>query len=194
MTVYADPFDQFRDWFAAAGKTEPSDANAMALATVGADGRPSVRMVLLKGFDAAGFVFYTNLGSRKADQVRACPHAALCLHWKSQKRQVRIEGAVEPVSATEADAYFATRPRISQIGAWASKQSQPLTGRFELEARVARFTARFALGAVPRPPFWSGFRVVPARIEFWQEEMFRLHMRFQYRREPEGWRREELYP
>ncbi|HOT83874.1 MAG TPA: pyridoxamine 5'-phosphate oxidase [Candidatus Defluviicoccus seviourii] len=194
MTACADPLDQFRDWYAAAEKTEPSDANAMALATVGADGRPSVRMVLLKGFDAAGFVFYTNLGSRKADQLRACPHAALCLHWKSKKRQVRIEGAVEPVSAAEADAYFASRPRISQIGAWASKQSQPLIGRFELEARVARYTAKFALGAVPRPPFWSGFRVVPERIEFWQEEMFRLHMRFQYRREQGAWQREELYP
>lgn len=194
MTAFADPLDQFRDWFAAAEKTEPSDANAMALATVGASGRPAVRMVLLKGFDAEGFVFYTNLGSRKAEELRACPHAALCLHWKSQKRQVRIEGAVDPVSEAEADAYFAQRPRISQIGAWASKQSQPLIGRFELEKRVARFTAKFGLSAVPRPPFWSGFRVVPERIEFWQEEKFRLHMRFCYRREQGAWSREELYP
>ncbi len=164
------------------------------LATVGADGMPSLRMVLLKGVDSEGFVFYTNLASQKGRELAAHPKAALCFHWKTLKRQVRVEGLVTPVSEAEADAYFASRPRISQIGAWASKQSQPLIGRFELEKRVARFTAKFGLGAVPRPSFWSGFRVIPERIEFWQEERFRLHMRFCYRREQGAWIRGELYP
>lgn len=177
-----------------AESSEPADANAMALATATADGVPSVRMVLLKGVDASGFTFYTNLGSRKAAELVANPRAALCIHWKSLKRQIRIEGTVEPVDAAEADAYFATRARLSQIGAWASKQSQPMKGRFELEARVARFTARFHVGTVPRPEFWSGFRLVPQHIEFWEEQPFRLHDRVVYHRDGDGWTTERLYP
>lgn len=194
MTTVTDPLQLFAEWFAAAKATEINDPEAMTLATASADGRPSARMVLLKGVDAGGFVFYTNTGSRKAHELAANPYAALCFHWKSQRRQVRVEGRVESVTDAEADAYFATRPRLSQLGAWASKQSQPLKGRFELEARVARFTARFAVSAVPRPPFWSGYRVVPEAIEFWEDRPFRLHMRFLYRREGDRWQRQELYP
>ena len=193
-TPAEEPFEQFRRWFAEAEVSEPNDPNAMALATATADGLPSVRMVLLKGWDADGFVFYTNLGSRKAADLKDNPRAALCLHWKSRRRQVRIEGRVTPVADTEADAYFASRPRISQIGAWASKQSQPLEGRFELEARVATMTARYGIGNVPRPPFWSGFRVVPEAMEFWEDRPFRLHMRWRYERDGEGWRKQELFP
>lgn len=189
-----DPFARFAVWLADAEKTEPNDPNAMTLATVGEDGQPSARMVLLKGFDERGFAFFTNLESRKADELRGNPRAALCFHWKSRARSVRIEGPVEAVSDAEADAYFATRPRISQIGAWASRQSRPLLGRFELEARVAKFTAKYALGAVPRPPFWSGFRVAPRRIEFWEDRPFRLHMRCVFHRSGDDWRIEELYP
>jgi pyridoxamine 5'-phosphate oxidase len=166
----------------------------MTLATVGSDGRPAARMLLLKGVDDRGFVFYTNLGSRKAAELAVNPVAALCFHWKTRRRQVRVEGGVETVSDDDADAYFATRPRISQLGAWASKQSQSLRGRFELEARVAKYTARFAFGDVPRPPFWSGFRLVPDLVEFWEERPFRLHMRFVYRRRDGDWTVEELYP
>ena len=190
----ADPLDKFWEWFAEAEEREPGDANAMTVATAGPDGRPSARMVLLKGFDARGFVFYTNLGSRKGDELAANPYASLLFHWKSLERQVRIEGPAEAVTDTEADEYFATRNRLSQIGAWASKQSQPLQGRFALERRVARFAAKFHVGQIPRPDFWSGFRVIPERIEFWQAEEYRLHNRLVYYRSGDGWRTETLYP
>jgi len=189
-----DPFDLFDEWFKAAADKEPNDPNATALATVDAAGMPSVRMVLLKGVDGRGFVFYTNCESRKGRQLLAHPKAALCFHWKSQKRQVRIEGKVEQVAPEDADAYFATRARTSQIGAWASQQSRALAGRFELEKRVAQFTAKFGIGAVPRPPHWSGFRVVPELIEFWEDRPFRLHDRLVYHRDGDGWRTERLYP
>lgn len=189
-----DPIALFSDWLAQAEKTEPADANAMSLATVDADGQPSVRMVLLKGHDQRGFVFYTNLESRKAQALAATPKAALLFHWKSAKRQIRIEGPVSPVSEAEADAYFASRPRASQIGAWASDQSRPMTGRFDLEKRIAEMTARFGLGSVPRPPHWSGFRVVPARMEFWEDRAFRLHDRFHFIATADGWHQEHLFP
>ncbi len=190
----ADPLVLFHKWMAEAEAHEPNDPNAMALATADAEGRPSVRMVLLKGVDEAGFVFFTNLESRKGRELAANPHAALCLHWKSLKRQIRAEGDITPVSDEEADAYFATRARASQIGAWASVQSRPLTGRFELEKRVGEFAARFGLGKVPRPPHWSGFRLAPRRIEFWHDRPFRLHDRFAYVCEEGAWRLEHLYP
>ena len=190
----ADPFRQFALWFAEAEVKEPNDPSAMALATVGADGMPAVRMVLLKGVDERGFVFYTNLESRKGEQLAGQPLAALCFHWKSLRRSVRVEGTVEAVAAAEADAYFATRARSSQIGAWASSQSRPLAGRFELEKRIARFTAQFGVGAVPRPPHWSGFRVLPRRIEFWEDRPFRLHDRLVFHRSDAGWQTEKLYP
>jgi pyridoxamine 5'-phosphate oxidase len=189
-----DPFDHFDDWFRQAEAKEPNDPNAMALATVGADGMPSLRMVLLKGRDERGFVFYTNKESRKGEQLQAQPKAALCLYWKSLKKQIRIEGEVEQVTPAEADAYFASRHRSSQIGAWASQQSRPLAGRFELEKHIAQFTAKFGLGTVPRPEHWSGFRVLPGRIEFWEEKPFRLHDRLVYHRDGNGWRTERLFP
>lgn len=189
-----EPLELFAAWLKDAEAGEPNDPNAMALATVAEDGMPSLRMVLLKGFDAAGFVFYTNLESRKGEQLQAQPKASLLWHWKSLRRQVRVEGPVSPVTEEEADAYFASRPKQSQIGAWASQQSRPLEGRFELEKRVAQFAAKYALGAVPRPPHWSGFRVAPERIEFWQDGAFRLHDRLVYHRSDTAWRTEKLYP
>jgi pyridoxamine 5'-phosphate oxidase len=193
MSPDSDPLVTFAAWLEEAEATEPNDPNAMTLATSTKDGVPSARMVLLKGHDARGFVFYTNLGSRKARELDENPRCALLFHWKSKRRQVRIEGDAERVADEEADAYFKSRPHISQIGAWASKQSQPLQGRFELEARVATFQAKFP-GSVPRPPFWSGYRVVPRAIELWEDRPFRLHMRWRYEKTAEGWQRGELYP
>lgn len=189
-----DPFVHFRTWLAEAEATEVNDANAMSVATVGADGRPSSRILLLKGLDDRGFVFYTNTRSAKGGQLAATGVAALNFHWKSVRRQVRVEGPVESVTDAEADAYFATRPRGSQIGAWASQQSQPLDSRETLERAVRELEARFDGQAVPRPPHWSGYRLVPDRIEFWQDREFRLHDRFTFTRDGEGWVKTRLYP
>lgn len=189
-----DPFEIFDMWLAEAEASEPRDATAMTLATVGEDGMPSARMVLLKGVDERGFVFYTNLESCKGRQLSVNPKAALLFYWKSKNRQIRLEGEVEAVTDAEADAYFASRPRDSRIGAWASAQSRPLAGRFELEKEVAKYALKYAVGGVPRPPHWSGFRLKPRRIEFWQEGTFRLHDRLVYYRDDDSWRTERLYP
>ena len=199
LAAAEDPFDLFAEWFAEAERSEPNDANAMTLATATAEGVPSARMVLLKGVDgpnvpARGFVFYTNLESRKGGELQANPNAALCFYWKSLRRQIRIDGAVSPVSDDEADAYYHSRPRGSQIGAWASAQSRPLSGRGELIKQVAKVTATYPIGEIPRPPHWSGFRLVPRRIEFWRDRRFRLHDRLVYAAAGEGWRTERLYP
>lgn len=189
-----DPIATFEAWLAEATASEPNDANAVCLATATPQGLPSARMVLLKGVDGRGFVFYTNLESRKGAELGANPNAALCFHWKSLHRSVRVEGAVEPVSAAEADAYFASRARTSRLGAWASKQSRPLESRFALEKAVAEYGLKYAIGEIPRPPHWSGFRIVPRRIELWRDMPFRLHERKVFHRDGEGWRLEMLYP
>ena len=188
-----EPLALFERWLDEAWKGEPN-AHAMTLATATREGRPSARLVLLKGLDRRGFVFYSNLESRKSEELFANPHAALCFLWKSLNRQVRVEGPVEQVADDEADAYFASRPRDSQIGAWASDQSRPLDSRALLERRVEEFSRRFDEGKVPRPTYWSGFRVVPQRVEFWEEQPSRLHDRMLFIREGEGWRRERLFP
>ena len=192
----ADPLALFADWYGEAAKSEPNDPSAMSVATVGPDGMPSLRMVLLKDFDAKGFVFYTNYESRKGDHLLANPKGAMLFHWKSLRRQVRLEGPVSQTTPEEADAYFATRQRGSQLGAWASDQSRPLESRFALEKRVAEYTAKYLVGKVPRPPHWSGFRLQPLLIEFWQDQAFRLHDRLEYRRASPGepWTTRTLYP
>jgi pyridoxamine 5'-phosphate oxidase len=192
--INMDPLDLFNEWFEHAKQTESNDPNAMSLATCTKDGFPHARIVLMKSVDARGFTFFTNLGSAKSQELQECPRAALCFHWKSQKRQVRIEGSVEPVSNEEADQYFSARPRMSQIGAWASKQSQPLTQALQLEKAIAKFMARFHVGEIPRPDFWSGFRVIPSRIEFWEERPFRLHNRRVYIKQEDQWVEQLLFP
>jgi pyridoxamine 5'-phosphate oxidase len=189
-----DPDTIFKDWLAEARLSEPNDPEAMALATADASGRPSLRMVLLKGHDARGFVFYTNLDSRKGEEIVANPHAALLFHWKSLRRQVRIEGPVSAVGEAEADAYFATRSRDSQLGAWASDQSRPLESRSAFEARYEAMRARFEGGNVPRPPRWSGWRVSAERIELWSDRAHRLHERRLFTRTAGGWAEGLLYP
>jgi len=196
FTERNDPFQLFAEWLKDAEKSEPNDPNAMTLATVDEEGLPNARMVLLKDFDDKGFVFYTNYESQKGLEIQATMKAALVFHWKTLRRQVRVRGIVEKVTATEADAYFNSRPRDSRIGAWASDQSRPLEGRFALEAAVAMYAAKYAIGQIPRPPHWSGFRVMPLSIEFWHDRPFRLHDRVVFRRaKPEGdWLKAKLYP
>jgi len=189
-----DPIALFAEWLGDAEASEPNDPTAMALATVDADGLPDIRMVLLKSFDVQGFVFFTNYESAKGAQLIANPKAALCFHWKSLRRQVRVRGPVSQVEKAEADAYFASRPRGSRIGAWASKQSRPLESRFALEKAVAAYTARFGIGEIPRPDHWSGFRIAPLEMEFWADRPFRLHDRIRFTRTGDGWDKVRLYP
>jgi pyridoxamine 5'-phosphate oxidase len=196
FTQASEPFLLFDTWFDEARQSEPADPNAMALATVDEDGLPNLRMVLMKGVDPRGFVFYTNLDSQKGRELDSQAKAALNFHWKSLSRQVRVRGPVERVDEAEADAYFATRPRLAQIGAWASRQSAPLDTRMAFEKSIALYTAKHAIGAIPRPPNWSGYRVVPLVMEFWQNRPYRLHDRIEFRRESPGgpWTRTRLFP
>ncbi|MBB3521211.1 pyridoxamine 5'-phosphate oxidase [Rhizobium redzepovicii] len=196
FTESGEPFKLFAEWLGEAEASEPNDPNAVALATVDEDGLPNVRMVLLKGFDDNGFVFYTNFESQKGREILGQKKAAMCFHWKSLRRQVRLRGPVEIVTDAEADAYFKTRARGSRIGAWASKQSRPLESRFALEKAVAEYTARYAIGEIPRPAHWSGFRIRPTSIEFWKDQNFRLHDRIEFRRAlAEGaWEKVRMYP
>ncbi|OCJ17897.1 pyridoxamine 5'-phosphate oxidase [Rhizobium sp. AC44/96] len=196
FTERNEPFDLFADWLKEAEASEINDPNAVALATVDNDGLPNVRMVLLKGFDQDGFVFYTNFESQKGQEILRQKKAAMCFHWKTLRRQVRLRGPVEIVTDDEADAYFKTRARGSRIGAWASKQSRPLESRFALEKAVAEYTARYAIGEIPRPAHWSGFRIRPVSIEFWKDQKFRLHDRIEFRRSsPDGdWAKVRMYP
>ncbi len=191
-----EPLRLFAAWFEEAKQAEPADPDAMALSTVDGDGLPNVRMILLKGFDARGFAFYTNHESQKGRELADRAAAGAVFHWKSLKRQVRLRGPVEHISDAEADAYFATRARLSQIGAWASKQSAPLESRLAFEKAVALATARYATGAVPRPPFWGGYRLIPLIMEFWQDRPYRLHDRVEFRRAAPGgaWSKTRLYP
>ncbi len=192
-----EPFALFAAWFADAEAKEPNDPNAMALATVDETGMPNVRMVLLKDAGPEGFVFYTNYESAKGRELLSSGKAALCFHWKSLRRQVRVRGTVQPVTEAEANAYFGTRSRGSRIGAWASQQSRPLEGRFALEAAVARYTARYVIGEIPRPAYWSGFRLSPVEMEFWHDRPFRLHDRLVFRRgggSAEAWETTRLFP
>lgn len=197
FTQENEPFSLFGTWLKEAEASEINDPNAMSLATVDGEGLPNVRMVLLKGFDSEGFVFYTNLESQKGTELTAHMKAALCFHWKSLRRQVRLRGPVEMVTAQEADEYYKTRPRGSRIGAWASKQSRPLESRFALEKAVATYTAQFGISEIPRPDHWSGFRIRPTSIEFWKDGKFRLHDRIEFRRpdgKSQGWDKVRMYP
>jgi pyridoxamine 5'-phosphate oxidase len=191
-----EPFELFSQWFGEARDKEINDPEAMVVATADADGLPDARMVLLKEWSPEGFVFYTNAESAKGRQLAANMKAAALFHWKSLRRQVRLRGPVEPVSEAESDAYYASRPRDSRIGAWASQQSRPLESRFALEKAVASYAARYAIGDIPRPPYWRGFRIQPVAMEFWQDRPFRLHDRVRFFREAPGqdWRKERLYP
>lgn len=196
FTEENEPFNLFGSWLKDAEASEVNDPNAVSLATVDGDGLPNVRMVLLKGYDSRGFVFYTNFESQKGQEILGHKKAAMCFHWKSLRRQVRLRGDVEIVTDEEADLYYQQRPRGSRIGAWASKQSRPLEGRFALEKAVAEYTARYAVGEIPRPPYWSGFRIKPVSIEFWHDRKFRLHDRMEFRRTSEDapWTKVRMYP